>query len=363
MKIMITSRSDCNPWISRWLKCFRNEGHIPLWATFGERGISEEMRKFLEKEKIEHEHFSVLSFKHVPIVSRKFKQEVPIILKRFDVDAVISGEFFWISTAAFRMFSTRNFYSYTYENHLDGILRKYSGVLSKFWIPIANKILKGIIVPLRSTKKCWEGLGLKNIYVNPLGVDLKLFDYSENKPSHELKLLYVGRVVPEKGLEYLLKAISLLDFPYSLTIAGDGEIEYYRKLAQNLGCNATFIGPVEYHKLPRLYREHNVFILPSVTTPQWKEQLGMVLIEAMATGRIVVGSDSGAIPEVVGRAGFIVPEKTVKPLKETLVKIYQDKHIFETLPKKGRQRVEKYFDLEKNTRKFIKLIERKFSEE
>jgi glycosyltransferase involved in cell wall biosynthesis len=329
-----------------------------LWITFGERGVSRELREFLDEEKIEHEHFPVLSFKHVPIISGRFKQEAPILLKRFDADAVISGEFFWISTAAFRMFSTGNFYSYTYENHLDGILRKYSGIFSRFWIPMVNKMFRGVIVPVESTKRCWEKLGLKNIWINPLGVDVELFGYSENRLSDELKLLYVGRVIPEKGLDYLLRAVSSLDFPYSLTIAGGGEIKHYHKMAQDLGCNATFIGPVEYHKLPVLYHKHNVFILPSITTPKWKEQLGMVLIEAMATGRIVIGSNSGAIPEVVGDAGFIVPEKTTDPLKETLTKIHRDERVFERLPKRARQRTEKYFDLKKNTKKLIKLIEK-----
>lgn len=357
MEIMITSRSDCNPWILRWLKCIKDEGHTLLWATFGEYEISKEMRDFLTETRIEHVHFPVLSFGRVPIVGKRFKQEIPFIGRKFHVDAVISGEFFWISTAAFRIFSARNFYSYTFENHREGVLKGYSGILSKFGIPILNKILKGVIVPLDSTKKCWEELGLENIIINPLGVDTKFFDYQRNRPSDRLKLLYVGRVTREKGLEYLLKAASSLDFPYSLTIAGGGEVEYYSKMAQRLRCNANFTGWVENRKIPHLFRENNVLVLPSITTPYWKEQLGMVLIEAMSTGRIVVGSNSGAIPEVVGNAGFIVPEKTVEPLAKTFKKIHQSTNIFETMPKKARSRVEKYFDLKKNTKALMELIE------
>ena len=332
---------------------------MPSWITFGEKGISRELYEFLEKEKIEHKHFFSLSFKRVPVISKRFKQECPIFFKRLNADVVISGEFFWISTIAFRMFSTENFYSYTYENHLGNVLKKYWWIF-RFWIPMVNKIFRGVIVPVKSTKRCWKKLGLKNIWVNPLGVDLELFRYSENELSDELKLLYVGRVVPEKGLDYLLKAVSQLSFPYSLTVVGNGEIERYRRTAKNLGCRATFIGPVKYCKLPNLYREHNVVILPSITTPYWKEQLGMVLIEAMATGRIVVGSDSGAIPEVIGNVGFIVPEKNSLALKKVLTDIYQSEHIFKVLPKKARKKVEECYDLRKNTRKLIKLIEKNF---
>jgi glycosyltransferase involved in cell wall biosynthesis len=355
MRIMITSRSDCNPWILCWLKCIRELGHYPLWITFGEKDISEQIRKFLEKEQIEHTHFSVVSFERLPIISRVLKQEIPILDKKFDVDVVISGELFWISTVVFRLFSTKNFYSYTYENHLEGVLKKYLRILD-FWIPIANKMFKGVIVPVKSTKRCWEKLGLKNMLVNPLGVDLELFKYSENKLSNELKLLYVGRIVYEKGLDYLLKAISSLDFPYSLTVVGSGKIGCYRKLARKLGCNVVFLGPVEYHKLPTIYHKHNVLILPSITTPYWKEQLGMVLIEAMATGRIVIGSNSGAIPEIVGDAGFIVPERNATAIRKILTEIYQNENVFNILPKKERVRVEKFFDLRKNMTKLIKSL-------
>lgn len=351
MRIAITTGTPCSPGaVLRWLNCIKNEGHVPLWITFGETGVSQGTREFLEKENLEHLHLSVLSL----------KQKVPIIYKKINADAVISGEFYWTSTLLFRMFSTKNFYSYTFENHTAGVLKKYSGLFSKFWVPIANKMFKRVIVPVESTKRCWEQFGLENIFVYPFGVDSELFDYSENVLSDQLKILYVGRVTPEKGLDYLLKAVSLLNFPYSLTIVGGGVIDYYRGMAQNLRCNATFLGPVEYHKLPRLYQKHNVFILPSITTPFWKEQFGMVLTEAMATGRIVIGSNSGAIPEVIGDAGFIVPEKVVDPLRGLLNKIYLDEEVFKVMPKRARQRTEKYFNLQKNTRTLIELIENGF---
>ena len=348
MRIAITTGIPCSPGgVLRWLNCIKNEGHVPLWITFGKTGISQGTREFLEKEDLEHLHLPVLSL----------KQKVPTIYKKIDVDAVISGEFYWISTLLFRMFSTKNFYSYTFENHTTGVLKKYSGLFSKFWVPIANKMFKGVIVPVKSTKQCWEQFGLKNILVHPFGVDSGLFDYSKNVLSDQLKILYVGRVTPEKGLDYLLKAVSLLSFPHSLTIAGSGRIDYYRRLAQNLGCDVTFLGPVEYHRLPKVYHEHNVFVLPSITTPYWKEQFGTVLTEAMATGRIVIGSNSGAIPEVIGDAGFIVPEKTIESLKETLSRVYQDERILRVIPKKARQRTEEHFNLRKNIKKFIRILE------
>lgn len=339
----------CKPWFSDWLKFIKDYGHTPLLVTFGGSRASDEVREPLKKERIE--------YIHIPAIH--LKQSIPLIYRYFNVDATVSAEFFWISTLFFRMASAGNFYTRTSENHLEGVLKNHIGFL-KFAVKIANSAFTRNIVRVKSTKECWEKLGLKNVIVNPLGVNVDLFSYSKNVLSDELKILYVGRIAPEKGLDYLLKAVSLLDFPYSLTLLGRGEIDWYRRLAQKLGCNATFLGQTEYRKLPQEYAKHNVFVLPSITTPYWKEQFGMVLLEAMASGRIVVGSDSGAIPEVVGEAGFIVPEKTVEPLKKTLSKIYKDENVFKFMPKKARQKVEKYFDLRKNTEMLIKMIESDF---
>ncbi len=347
MRIMVTiSAAWCKPWFSDWLKFIKDYGHTPLLVTFGRSTVSNEVLEPLEKEGIE--------YLYIPAVH--FKQSIPLIYRRFDVDATIGAEFFWISTLMFRLVSTGNFYTRTSENHLEGVLKRHIGFL-KFAVKVANNLFTRNIVRVKSTKECWEKLGLKNIVVNPLGVNTDVFSYRRNILSDELKILYVGRITPEKGLDYLLKAVSLLDFPYSLTLVGRGEIDRYRRLAQKLGCNVTFLGQVEYRKLPEVYAKHNVFVLPSITTPYWKEQFGMVLPEAMATGRIVIGSNSGAIPEVIGDAGFIVPERTVKPLKETLAKIYQSENTFKIMPKKARKRVEKNFDLRKNTKALIDLIE------
>ncbi len=62
----------------------------------------------------------------------------------------------------------------------------------------------------------------------------------------------------------------------------------------------------------------DVFVLPSRTTPRWKEQFGRVIIEAQACGTPVIGSDSGAIPEVVGKGGWIVPERDPPGLANAL---------------------------------------------
>jgi glycosyltransferase involved in cell wall biosynthesis len=91
--------------------------------------------------------------------------------------------------------------------------------------------------------------------------------------------------------------------------------------------------------MPDYYRGLDLLVLPSRTRPNWKEQFGRVLIEAMATGVPVVGSDSGEIPHVIGDAGIIFPEDDVVTLRETIEKIMGDEELRRRLAQAGRERV------------------------
>ena len=137
------------------------------------------------------------------------------------------------------------------------------------------------------------------------GVDAELFSPDARPADHdsELRIGYAGRLVPAKGLHVLLAAAARLSFPYRLQLIGAGAAEpELRSRAESLGIQdrVEFVGPVPSNEMPERYRAMHVCVLPSLTTPHWKEQFGRVLIEAMACGVPVVGSDSGEIPEIVG---------------------------------------------------------------
>ncbi|MBZ0288634.1 MAG: glycosyltransferase, partial [Anaerolineae bacterium] len=80
----------------------------------------------------------------------------------------------------------------------------------------------------------------------------------------------------------------------------------------------------------------DVFVLPSLTRPNWKEQFGRVLVETMASGVPVIGSDSGAIPGVVGDAGLIVPEGDADALAAALTRLQHDSALRQSLAIRGR---------------------------
>ncbi len=122
---------------------------------------------------------------------------------------------------------------------------------------------------------------------------------------------YVGRLVPEKGLADAVQALALLPGSARLAVIGDGPFQpALEELARTLSLEdrVHFIGAVPLTDLPGLMNALDCLALPSRTTATWKEQFGRVLIEAGACALPVVGSDSGAIPEVIGDADLVFPE-------------------------------------------------------
>ena len=100
-----------------------------------------------------------------------------------------------------------------------------------------------------------------------------------------------------------------------------------------------------YQDMPRVYKEADIFVLPSKKTKTWEEQYGMVLIEAMASGLPILASKSGAIPEVVGDTAILFEEGNVEQLRSALLKA-DDKKVREQYSRKALERSKKYFDAE-----------------
>ena len=153
---------------------------------------------------------------------------------------------------------------------------------------------------------------------------------------------YVGRLVKEKGVDLLLRAAVDLKGDWRLSILGDGPSKsQLERLTQelNIAHRVNFESQLLSAEMPAHYRRLNVLVLPSLTRPHWKEQFGRVLIEAMACGIAVVGSDSGEIPQVIGKAGLIFPEGDEAVLSAHLNLLMRDDRLLNLLAEKGRERV------------------------
>jgi len=146
----------------------------------------------------------------------------------------------------------------------------------------------------------------------PWGVDTEVFHPGEGADPG--RILFTGQVTQHKGVHDLIEAIGKLqslepNIPLSLTIAGPLlDLEYKNRLdalIEKLGLNGlvVFAGPVPRANLPELYRDHSIYVFPSI----WEEPMGIGILEAMASGLAVVGSGTGGSGElfVDGETGML----------------------------------------------------------
>ncbi len=136
---------------------------------------------------------------------------------------------------------------------------------------------------------------------------------------------YIGRLLPMKGVDTLIPALPHI--PGHLVILGSGPDESrLRQIARDLGVEGRidWKGAVPPGQVKDCLDRLDVLVLPSRTTPAWAEQLGRVLLEAMASGVPVVGSSSGSIPEVIGDAGWIFKEGEPRELAKALLEVFSN---------------------------------------
>jgi glycosyltransferase involved in cell wall biosynthesis len=166
-------------------------------------------------------------------------------------------------------------------------------------------------------------------------------------PAQGFAIGYVGRLVPEKGVDLLLHAVRDLPGLWRLHIVGEGpERAALERLVLRLGLESrvTFEeGWLPSLRMPAFYRQLDALVLPSRTRPNWIEQFGRVLIEAMASGIPVVGSDCGEIPHVIGHAGLVFPEDDAPALRAHLQRLMHDPDLWSSLSRRGRERVLAHF--------------------
>ncbi len=172
-----------------------------------------------------------------------------------------------------------------------------------------------------------------------LGVDPSALRVGEPQ---QIVIGYVGRLVSQKGIFVLLEAVARLTEDVRVMVVGSGPLKgklLERAHALALDGRLELHEGVPHHEVSRYLERMTVLVLPSLTTPSWKEQFGHVLIEAMASGIPVIGSDSGAIPEVIGDAGVVVPEGDVGALAEALRRLASTPDLRAVIAARGRARV------------------------
>ena len=175
--------------------------------------------------------------------------------------------------------------------------------------------------------------------VVPNGVDLDAFPLSQKRGPD---ILCVGRLVPYKGVDQLLRAMPRIhaETGARLTVVGDGpERERLHALAAKLHAPVHFRGRVGADELPALYGSHRLTVLPSANG---QEAFGIVLLESMATGTPVVASELPGVREVARVAGLTAPPRDPGALARVVVKAWREPRAFGS-PAQIRARVAERF--------------------
>ncbi|HYX31495.1 MAG TPA: glycosyltransferase family 4 protein [Oligoflexus sp.] len=198
-----------------------------------------------------------------------------------------------------------------------------------------------------------KGFQKKALVLPQMGADTdalqKIQDTVTMSLREELKLpreafivTFAGRLVEEKGIQHLIQALARLQEPMIfLVILGSGPYqEELMRQAQEAGVAqyVLFTGSKKSVEVYRYLKESDVLALPSLTRANWKEQFGRILVEAMLSGAVVIGSDSGEIPRVIRGGGLIFPEGQVSALAERIRILFKDRRLHKKLAERGHKR-------------------------
>ena len=275
----------------------------------------------------------------------------------------------WIPTAVValpaKLFLRRTmiFHSRTYPDTL------FWRMVYRFLLPFAD----GVIYNSKDNRKLTE-----KIYKHPCttvigsGINIQQFqNLSQNKKTSEIwELISVARLVEFKGLEYSIRAISILQSRgrnVRLTIVGDGPLRKdLVKLSKELNVTESIImaGATAHDKIPELLWKSNLFLISSIIDRQGRtEGFGAVILEAMAAGLPVVASAVGGIVDIVNESnGVLIPEKDPKLIADAIEMILVNNNVAQRLSKQGLKFVnENYSDsvIEESYNQFFKSLHSK----
>lgn len=188
------------------------------------------------------------------------------------------------------------------------------------------------------------------------GIDLNRFPYRQQIDRPASRLLYIGQLVPHKGVHTLIEALKRLVDEHSqdrvtLTIVGGTVLPDYEQQLKDqvqtagLAGRVRFFGPVPREDISGIYQTHDILIVPST----WDEPFGLILLEAMATGLAVVGTATGGSAEILQHRfnGLVFPREDARACAACISQLLSDPDLLERLRRQGRHSVQQNFSLER----------------
>lgn len=222
-------------------------------------------------------------------------------------------------------------------------------------ISVSNSLRDGLLK---------ANIPLKNIQVIYPGIDFGQFNRSEkiinnNGNADHLSLLYAGALVPHKGVHSAIEAIAHIlkarpDINLQLTVLGSGHPDYEKQLKdmvaqENLQDFVRFIPQIPRQEMPEFMNKHNILIFPSI----WEEPFSRVILEAMASGLVVVGTSVGGTKEILmdGVNGLAFEPEDSVFLAGCIEKLYNDPELRNLLANNAYETITKDYDIKNMNKK------------
>lgn len=351
-------------------------------------------------QKVYAEHYEGKQYRHI-ILSGYFTGKLNFFvfknlkstLKSLHPDVILLEEEYWTQVAAQVIYITKKFFVHTklillsQENICHIWEKEGTTPYQKFRYATFHFIEKYVIANLdglafqfpevwndfntRITQLHFQG---KKAILPQLGVDYHRFATISPKIQSLRKELeinndtfvygYIGRIIPEKGIEDMIRAFEGWDIKNTkLLIIGNGDAAYVNHIKDlilelNLDDMIIMKSAIPFEDIPTYFQLFNISLLLSHTTPIWKEQFGRVLVESMAAGTPVIGSDSGAIPLVIGDTGYIVSEQSVPEIQKALIEAFEDTKKYQLLVNKAKERSHREFSYQAIAKKTYTFIQK-----
>jgi glycosyltransferase involved in cell wall biosynthesis len=197
-----------------------------------------------------------------------------------------------------------------------------------------RSLVYGIFTVNQEGRKIFEACGFRNVQQMPLGFDPLFFspdpaarsDIRDKCRLTSPVIAYFGRITREKGVHLLIGALKdMQSFEWQLMMDSfDIYASEYNKEISGLLSEANVLNRVVFIKpnhfeIAGYMNAADIVVVPSLSVANWKEQYGRVAAEAMACGKEVIASDSGALPDLLGGYGFLFEEGNVEELRNLLI--------------------------------------------
>jgi len=263
--------------------------------------------------------------------------KLPKLVKELNIHIIhIEGRLFPISilSALMNLIILKRPMVITIQGRLNiGITAIFENIFDRIFTRFLYQKFKKIICVSKSLKQRFLNFKIvqDKLIVIPNGVDTSFFtkikpsrfldSYIPNKKNYK-KILFVGRLDAQKGVEYLLRSIPLVLEKFEKVhffILGNGKLEKkLKKLAETLNIQnyVNFIDMIPYFKMPEVYASADIFCLPSI-----HEGFPLSIAEALSIGLVIVASSTEGIPEAIkeNENGFLIEPKNIIQLAEKLI--------------------------------------------